>query len=336
MNIGIIGSGLQAKRRIEAIRALGEDEILIVGGINQLSLDAISKKYEIKTTLLVESLFQNPEIEVIVICTPPNSHGDYLRKALLSGKKVLVEKPLFQSSDEALSLEKEFSSEIITSVRCGFNHRFHPAISSLKENLTAGVIGNVIFARAIYGISARMDYLSEWRSDPKFAAGGQFIEQGSHILDLFQWMLGKPIGIYCKTTNLIFKDAPLEDGGMAILTFPSGATAQLHTTLGQWHNEFRFEVYGDKGFLRVNGLGNTYGTESLELGVREEGKPFKSEITQFRGSDMSWQLEWQEFKLALKGEKSKIATFQEGVDVMRIAESAYLSNDNSSESRLNL
>ena len=119
-----------------------------------------------------------------------------MRKALLSGKKVLVEKPLFQSSDEALSLEKEFSSEIITSVRCGFNHRFHPAISSLKENLTAGVIGNVIFARAIYGISARMDYLSEWRSDPKFAAGGQFIEQGSHILDLFQWMLGKPIGIY--------------------------------------------------------------------------------------------------------------------------------------------
>ena len=334
MNVGIIGSGLQCKRRIEAIQQFRDDKVLMVGGVNESSLAEIFNRYNVLTTSSPQSVFENPLIDAILICTPPNSHGEYLRKALNAGKKVLVEKPMLKSSVELEDLQKDFFETIHTDVWCGFNHRFHPAIKSLKKHLDENVIGNVIFVRSNYGISARSTYLNEWRSDPKFAAGGQFVEQGSHLLDLLNWIVGRPRSIYCKMTNLIFDNAPLEDGGMAILTFEGGATAQIHTTLAQWHNEFRFEVYGQKGFLKVVGLGNTYGMEQLEIGLREEGKPFRSEVIQFRGSDTSWREEWESFKLAISGRESDIASFQDGLEVMRIAEAAYLSNDKSIEAEL--
>ena len=48
-----------------------------------------------------------------------------------------------------------------------------------------------MFGRCRYGICGRPGYEKEWRADPKQAAGGQFIEQGTHALDLFRWFLGE-------------------------------------------------------------------------------------------------------------------------------------------------
>jgi UDP-N-acetyl-2-amino-2-deoxyglucuronate dehydrogenase len=334
MKVAIIGSGLQAKRRIESIQEIGNDQIVAIFGINVETLDQIGKRYNVKISGSYQTLFDDSEIDLIVICTPPNSHAFYIKKALEKNKRVLVEKPIFQTSKEMLSLRAEFGNLLDSNVICGFNHRFHPGIASMKKKLDEGIIGKILFARSIYGICARNDYQSEWRSNPEFASGGQFIEQGSHVIDLFQWMLGKPVGIYCKTTNLLFDDARLEDGGMAILTFESGATAQMHTTLAQWHNEFRLEIFGEKGFLRVAGLGNAYGVESLEIGMRDEQKPFSSEIIQFRGSDVSWKEEWRALKRNFQNETTSNASFQDGINAMKIAEAAYLSDESSSETKL--
>jgi predicted dehydrogenase len=308
----------------------------MIFGINPLTLKEVSERYNVSAVENYDDIFNNPEIDVVIICTPPNSHAFYIKKSLEANKRVLVEKPMFQSSKEMLSLHEEYGYQLDSNVICGFNHRFHPAIALMKKKLEEGLIGKILFGRSIYGICARNEYQGEWRSNPEFAAGGQFIEQGSHVIDLFQWMLGKPIGIYCKTTNLLFREALLEDGGMAILTFESGATAQMHTTLAQWHNEFKFEIFGEKGFLRVVGLGNAYGVETLEIGMRDDQKPFSSEIIQFRGPDISWREEWKALKKHFNHQPTSIANFQDGVNVMKIAEAAYLSNDLSAQTDLKL
>lgn len=331
MKIGIVGAGLQCRRRIEAIIDSKEDQVVLVAGLNQESLDLISSKYHLATTLEPDTLFTNSQIEAIIVCTPPSSHLYYMTLALKNKKKTLVEKPISQTSQDLIALQNEFGSAVDTYIRCGFNHRFHPAIKQMKSLLNKGAIGNLIFARAIYGICARDDYFKEWRANPKFAAGGQFIEQGSHLIDLFNWMIGIPTGIYCRTTNLIFRNQPLEDGGMAILSYARGITAQMHTTLGQWHNRFEFEIFGDLGFLRVEGLGNTYGTEKLVFGKRNSFAPFSQEVIEFRGSDKSWRDEWESFKLSFEVSGQDIGNFKDGLLAMQIAEAGYKSNQTSTE-----
>ena len=251
--------------------------------------------------------------------------------ALEHNKKILVEKPISQTSQDLIALREKFGSRVDTYIRCGFNHRFHPGIQQMRSLLNQGAIGSPIFARAVYGICARDDYSKEWRSNPDFAAGGQFIEQGSHLIDLFNWLIGTPIGIFCRTTNLIFENQPLEDGGMAILSFKSGMTAQMHTTLGQWHNKFEFEIFGDSGFLRVEGLGNTYGTEKLIFGKRDQSAPFSQEVFEFRGPDKSWRDEWESFKLSFEVSGQDIADFKDGLLAMQVAEAGYKANQTLTE-----
>ena len=331
MNIGIIGSGLQCGRRIEALQTSHADQIVLVVGNNPKSLETISKKYNVRISQTIDEIFSSVEIDAIIICTPPNSHYEYMRKALLAGKNVLVEKPISKTSREIEDLLAEFGDEVYLRIRCGFNHRFHPALQMAKKYISDKAIGDILFARSIYGIAARPRYTEEWRSNPEYAAGGQFIEQGSHQIDLLRWLIGPVRSIFCRITNKIFENQPLDDGGMAILTFDHGVTAQIHTTLAQWHNKFEFEIYGTDGFIRISGLGNTYGTETFEFAKREDSAPFNSHTHQFRGGDKSWSLEWDAFKNAVSGQATDVGTIDDAYEVMRIAEAGYISNQTLSE-----
>jgi len=331
MKVGIIGSGLQCGRRIESIMATQNDSISLVLGNNEQTLKTISNKYDISTSNDPDKLFADEEIESIIICTPPSSHYEYMRQGLITKKKILVEKPLSKSSTEITKLINEFGDSVQDSIRCGFNHRFHPAIQMARSSIKEGKIGDLLFGRAIYGIGARPNYTEEWRANPDLAAGGQFIEQGSHLIDLFQWIIGPVSTIFAKTSNNIFENQSLDDGGMAILSFQRGLSVQLHTTLAQWHNKFEFEIYGTLGFVKVSGLGNAYGVETFEHGERDDFSPFNSHTHQFRAQDKSWILEWQAFKKSFLGEKTEIGTIYDGYRSMLVAEAGYRSNSSKRE-----
>ena len=88
---------------------------------------------------------------------------------------------------------------------------------------------------------------------------------------------------------------------MAIFRMTSGAMASVHSSLTQWKNVFSFEVFGEDGYLRVEGLGASYGTEKLIAARRDFSAPFQDTITEFRGGDISWREEWKEFTRADRG-----------------------------------
>lgn len=333
MNVAIIGSGLQCNRRANALVQLDEDKLVLVVGANDDSVQETATRFGCHGTTNPDEVFDRQDIDVIIVATPPSSHYEYTEKALLSGKHVLLEKPMTKLISESEKL-LDLSRESKTIVRCGFNHRFHPSLLTLKQELQAGRIGKPIFGRAIYGMVGRKNYENEWRDDPTQATGGQFVEQGSHLIDLFRWTIGEVSSIYCVTSKIVFPNHSLDDGGMAILTFENKVTASMHTTLGQWHNRFSFEIFGEQGFLAVEGLGGSYGVETLSIGTRDEVRPFQKELTEFRGNDKSWEAEWQEFRKATRGEPSLIATVEDGLQAMKIAVAGYASDIDKIEHRV--
>ena len=120
-----------------------------------------------------------------------------------------------------------------------------------------------------------------------------------------------------------FKTQTLEDDGFALFRTVSGGTASLHTSLVQWQNLFSFEVTGDEGYARMEGLGATYGTECLYLGKRDFTAPFQDRVIQYRGGDVSWRDEWREFASAIREGREPIGSGIDGVAAMRIALLAY-------------
>ena len=215
MKVGIIGTGLQFNRRAPIIHQSDSDEITMVCGTNKDIAKNIESQYSCQTTERWEKIVSQKDIEIILICTPPNIHAEICIEAIKQGKHVLCEKPLSRDLDEAknmVSIAKKYNKIL----KCGFNHRHHPAIFEGKEKVSSKSFGKILFARCRYGICGRLDYHTEWRANPEIASGGHFIEQGSHIIDLFRWFLGDLEQVSCMTSNSFFKKQSLDESGMAL------------------------------------------------------------------------------------------------------------------------
>lgn len=332
MNVAIIGSGLQARRRANAIQASEFCKLKTIVSDSQEAGESLANQFNAKVSTF-EEVLHDSTIDCVVVCTPPSSHFEYVRNYLNAGKNVLVEKPFTRTIEESYALTT-LSRDSVGVLRCGFNHRFHPSIQKLKELIGIGKLGEVKAIRSIYGIGLREGYTEEWRANQTVAAGGQFMEQGSHLIDISQYLVGEISRVFLKTQNSLIPNIYGEDTGTALLSHYSGAISNVMSSLLIWHNRFNLEVYGSEGFAVVEGLGASYGVETLSVAQRDSSKPFKVVQTQFRGADQSWALEWQAFLDSIQEKPSDIATPVQAHHVMQVVSTGYESSNKGIELEL--
>ena len=261
------------------------------------------------------------EVEAIVVATPNGAAPPIATVALERGLHVLLEKPMGRNLAEALQLAERASSPGV--LKIGFNHRYHPAVSKAHELLAE--LGPVLSMRARYGHGGRPGYEKEWRGNPDLAGGGVLLDQGVHIADLMGWFGGSPATAYAQIRTACWPIAPLEDTAFALLTYESGALAQFHVGWTQWKNLFSLEIFAEKGSLHMEGLGGSYGAESLRCYRRRpQGGAPDEQRWDFEGPDLSWELEWRDFLGAAAGQPYW-GTPADGLLAMRTLEALYAS-----------
>jgi predicted dehydrogenase len=325
LGVAIIGTGLQAKRRAQAIKSNPNAKLLVVHGRNKMSGALFSSEYECQFTEDYKEAISRPDVDIVIVCTPPNTHLLFTVYALNNKKHVLCEKPVTRFPYEAKDiLEASITNNMV--FMCGFNHRYHPAIIDAKRYVNSSKIGAPLFARCIYGICGRENYHEEWRADPNQAAGGQFIEQGNHAIDLIRYFLGEVHQIACMTSNNFFHKQELDETAQAILRMKNNSIASIHTTLTQWINLFNFEVFYQSGYFKIEGLGGSYGTEKLTIGKREFNGPFEYTTKEYRGKDVSWENQWNDFLNCIIKKTSPISLPADGLATLEIALAGYESN----------
>jgi predicted dehydrogenase len=322
MKVAIIGAGLQCRRRAPVIKEWPGASLAVIASLHLDQAKEAAARFGGEASDDWKSAVARKDVDAVLVCTPPHVHAEISIAAMRAGKHVLCEKPLTRTlaeSEQMVAAAKETGRVL----KCGFNHRHHPAIRAAKQMLDEGKLGKPMFARCRYGICGRPGYEKEWRADPKQAAGGQFIEQGTHAIDLFRWFMGDIAEVACMTGVEYFKEQKLDDNGMAVFRMKSGATASLHASLTQWKNLFSFEVFGEDGYAQVEGLGTSYGTERLVTGRRDFDAPFQDTITEFRGGDISWKEEWKEFVRAIEERREPMGNGRDGLEAMRAGLAAY-------------
>jgi predicted dehydrogenase len=187
-------------------------------------------------------------------------------------------------------------------VKVGFNHRFHPAIQRSISEARSGRFGEVMHARARYGHGGRRGYEREWRLDPELSGGGELVDQGMHLLDIFHWLLG-PLPVHSALLRTHFWRADVEDNAVVVLADDDSRDAPwalFHVTWTEWKNLFSLEIYCRTGKLTVEGLGGSYGRERLTVyAMSSELGPPDTEVQEFPETDESWQAEWLHFREAI-------------------------------------
>ena len=169
--VAIIGAGLQAKRRTPAIVADPGYELAWIVDRNEERAKALAKSFaqDARVSTDWKAAVADPSVDVVVVLTYPDTHAAIGIAAMEAGKDVLCEKPLCRTVEEAKSM-LEVSRKTARILKCGFNHRFHPAVAEAHRLFTAGKIGKAVFGRGKYGIAGRQGVENEWRSDPAIAS----------------------------------------------------------------------------------------------------------------------------------------------------------------------
>jgi predicted dehydrogenase len=204
----------------------------------------------------------DPEIDVVDVSTPGESHCEIACAAAEAGKSVWCEKPVGNTLAEATKMRDAVRRSGRPSV-VFHNYRFAPAVALAKRWIDEGRLGRVFHFRAAY--------LQDWIADPSFprvwrlerakAGSGALGDIGSHIVDLGRFLIGEIQSLVGQLETFV-TERPLPGGGGSgpvdvddaaafIARFSGGALGTFEATrfaVGR-KNSNRFEINAEKGSL---------------------------------------------------------------------------------------
>ena len=138
----VLGTGVIANQMAQALIKNGKNIYSVANRTHQKAVD-FAQKYNIgKVYDNINDVFTDPEVDVVYITTPHNTHLEFMKKAIENGKHILVEKSITLNSNElneAISLAKE-KGVIIGEAMTIFHM---PIYKKLNEILESGALGKV-------------------------------------------------------------------------------------------------------------------------------------------------------------------------------------------------
>lgn len=317
-NVLIIGAGKIGTIRASVIRKLSAKAKIVIFDKDFKKAELLAREVKGKAVKSLQAGLKDKSIDLVVVAIVNKYSKGICISALRNRKHVLCEKPIGRNFSEAKAIASA-AVKYKRKFKCGFNHRYHPAIVQAYKLVKSSEIGKILFIRAVYGHGGRVGYEKEWRAKKSLSGGGELLDQGSHLIDLVLWFFNfEELENVCGINKTMFWDMNVEDNAFATLETKSGKVAQLHASWTQWRNMFRFEIYGTKGAIEINGLGKSYGAETLRIFKRyKPGMPPKIIEKRFSGPDKSWELEWKDFTRSIRSSNKMMSNEKESLKVMQ-------------------
>ena len=223
-----------------------------------------------------KAVVSDPEIDIVDVCTPNDSHCEIVLEAAKHGKAILCEKPLAMDVAECEKMVAAVKKARVVNMIC-HNYRRIPAIALAKRMIERGDLGDRIYhyrARYAQDWIADPNFPLVWRLQAKIAGSGTHGDIDAHIIDLGRYLVGE-IKEVCGLMETFIKERPiLEEAGKGlgakagkkmgkvtvddtvswIGRFKNGAVANLEATrFAQGRkNHITLEVNGSKGSLAFN------------------------------------------------------------------------------------
>jgi predicted dehydrogenase len=166
----------------------------------------------------IRQVWQDPEIDAVVIATPAGSHFDLTKRSLEHGKAVFVEKPLATSVAEVDELHRTAEPRGLT-VMVGHTFLFNNAVRHVQKMIAGGELGELryIYSQRLNLGRIRSDIDALWNLAP-------------HDVSIIQYWLGDPEPARVVRSGMDFVQPGIDDVVFLTITYPGKVLAQVHVS----------------------------------------------------------------------------------------------------------
>lgn len=206
LGMGLVGPGFVAPHHIDAVRRLGNVEVVALAGSTLDRAREKAAQFGVpKAYGTYQELIADPEIGIIHNTTPNHLHLPINLAIIEAGKHVVSDKPLGPSAADCARLAQAAeAASVVNAVT--FTHRGYPLAQQMRVMIAAGDIGAPVFVHGSFLQDwMTSDRVYSWRMDP--ALGGPssaLADIGSHWCDLAQHILGSPIvEVFADLTTIV-------------------------------------------------------------------------------------------------------------------------------------
>jgi predicted dehydrogenase len=210
---------------------------------------------------------ENPQVDMVHICTPNHLHKDMLLSAIKNNKHIYCDKPLVKDAEEAAQIKQALSGYTGTA-QMTFQNRFFPATMRAIQLAREGFLGDVHEFRAAYLHSGNAvpETPLKWKLSAEFG-GGVIADLGAHVFDLIHALLGEYDSLFAVSRiaypqrpsvedPTLLEDVVAEDCVKIIARMQNGAIGTLEATKTATgtEDELRLELHGSRGAIRFNSM----------------------------------------------------------------------------------
>jgi len=232
LRLGVIGAGMAAKPHALALNALRDRiEVRGVWRRDAAALGEFCNTYGFPAAPSLDALLADPELDAILVLTPPNARQAIVEAAAKAGKHVLMEKPVERTTSGAEAIVATCEKAGVT-LGIIFQHRFRAASKALAEKVASGDMGALHAAHLVVPWWRPQQGYYDKPGRGSFAqdGGGVLITQAIHSLDLMLSLTGpvKAVTALAATTGL--HQMETEDFVAGGLEFANGAVGALMAT----------------------------------------------------------------------------------------------------------
>ncbi len=246
---GISGTGMIANFHAEAVRSMDGGKLAACCSRSEDRAKNFAEKYGCRGYTDFKAFLDDPEMDIVTVCTPSGAHLDQALKIAEAGKHAVIEKPLEITIKRCCRIIDAFERKNLQLAGV-FQSRFFDAARVLKSALEKEKFGRLVLGDAYIKWFRSQKYYDEggWKGTKALDGGGALMNQSIHAIDLLQWYMGAVDSVQAYKGLLGHKGIEVEDTAVAALLFNNGAMGVIEGSTAVYPGFLkRIEISGTKG-----------------------------------------------------------------------------------------
>jgi len=310
LNAAVIGCGSWGRNHARVYSELPNVNLVAVADTAPAAANEVAEKYRAKPYTESAKLLEDPDIQLVSICTPTITHARLALQAIEQGKHVLVEKPMTNTVKEAKTLIKASKKRGVT-LTVGFVERFNPAVQEAHRRIAKGEIGGVILAHT-RRVSQRPLRIGDV---------GVIKDLAIHDIDITSILFNEePRTIYATAGSIAHQ---FEDYANINIGYPENRTAFIEANWLTPKKVRQLNVTGTKGIMTVDYITQQLTIENDQR-LTQPNIPYQEPL----------YLELKSFADSIINDTPPSITGEDGLRTLQICEAALKSSRTGKQVRL--